>query len=159
MTIVEKTVDWQGTGGPVEWDLAWDRVRELLATRSDRFGDRDSDGSQEDGSAALATALYITARGQHMEPSAVPRRAVEDLLARRAGETDGDVLRRWAEHLERLGHDLEDTADPVCTRWRRLRYDHDEKDRGLYWDDSLARHGFGYTAIGYLLSEHVSLDF
>ncbi|MGW6455713.1 hypothetical protein ACWF94_07245 [Streptomyces sp. NPDC055078] len=37
-----------------------------------------------------------------------------------------------------------------------IRYDHDPE---LYWDDALARHGYGLTAIRYVLSDHVALSF
>lgn len=160
MTIIDRTRAWQGVGGPDHWDRAWDRVRDLLAARPSHFGDNDSDQSQEDGTAALATALYIVAMDEGTDPAAVPRRAVESLRARRDGESDLAVLQRWEAHLVNLGHDVEDSSDPVSARWQRLRIDYDEQRHAdLYWDDSLARHGFAFTAISYLLSSHVALEF
>ncbi|WP_371792929.1 hypothetical protein OG285_31835 [Streptomyces sp. NBC_01471] len=156
MTINEQSRTWQGEGGPAEWTRAWDRTRELISTRADRFSERDSDGSQEDGISALATALYITAKEQRVEPAAVPRQTVDDLMSRHPGETDLDIVRRWEAHLEDLGHDVDDKTDPVSARWRRLRYDHDPE---LYWDDALARHGYGLTEIQYVLGDHVGLAF
>jgi hypothetical protein len=156
-TITEQSRTWQGAGGPTQWAQAWDRTRELVGTRAGRFGDADSDGSQQDGISALATALYITAREQGIEPAAVSRRAVDGLMDRRPGETDLDIVRRWEAHLENLGHDVDEETDPVSARWQRLRYEHDPDER--HWDDSLARHGYGLTAIRYVLSDHVALDF
>lgn len=146
-----------GRGGPAEWTRAWERTRELINTRANRFSDRDSDASQEDGISALATAVYIAAREQRIEPAAVARQAVDDLIRRRSGETDLDIVRRWEAHLENLGHDIEDKSDPVSVRWQRLRYEHDPDERN--WDDSLARHGYGLTAIQYVLGDHVALVF
>lgn len=155
-TITEQSRTWQGEGGSTEWTRAWDRTRELISTRADRFSENDSDGSQEDGISALATGLYITAREQRIEPAAVSRQAVDDLMDQRPGETDLDIVRRWEAHLENLGHDVEDKSDPVSARWHGLRYDHDPE---LYWDDALARHGYGLTAIRYVLGDHVGLAF
>jgi hypothetical protein len=158
MTAIEEQLRvWQGEGGPGEWTRAWDRTRELISSRAARFDERDSDNTQQDGITALAVALYITAREQGIEPAAVPRHAVETLAARQPGETDSAVVRRWEAHLENLGHDLEDASDPVSARWRRLSVDHDPGEHR--WDDSLARHGYGLTAIGYVLSDYVALDF
>ncbi|WP_329155932.1 hypothetical protein OIU91_41640 (plasmid) [Streptomyces sp. NBC_01456] len=157
MTINEQSRTWQGEGGPAEWTRAWERTRELINTRANRFSDRDSDASQEDGISALATAVYIAAREQRIEPAAVARQAVDDLIRRRSGETDLDIVRRWEAHLENLGHDIEDKSDPVSVRWQRLRYEHDPDERN--WDDSLARHGYGLTAIQYVLGDHVALVF
>ncbi|MFD8847836.1 hypothetical protein [Streptomyces sp. NPDC059604] len=155
-TITEQSQAWQGEGGPAEWTQAWDRARELIGTRADRFSERDSDGSQEDGFSALATALYITARERSIEPAVVSRQAVDELVDRRPRETDLDVVRRWEAHLKNLGHDVDDKTDPVSARWHRLRYDHDPE---RYWDDALARHGFGLNAIRYILGDHVALAF
>ncbi|WP_371792950.1 hypothetical protein OG285_31960 [Streptomyces sp. NBC_01471] len=156
-TINEQSRAWQGEGGPAEWTRAWDRTRELINTRANRFSERDSDASQEDGISALATAIYIVAREQRIEPAAVARQAVDDLIRRRPGETDLDIVRRWEAHLENLGHDNDDKTDPVSVRWQQLRYEHDPDERN--WDDSLARHGYGLTAIHYVLSDHVALVF
>ncbi|MFF2506351.1 hypothetical protein ACFVTY_23620 [Streptomyces sp. NPDC058067] len=156
-TINEQSQTWQGEGGPVEWTQAWDRTRELIGLRADHFSERDSDGSLEDGISALATALYITALEQRIEAAAVPRQAVDDLMDRRSGETDLDIVRRWEAHLESLGHDVDDKTDPVSACWHRLRYDHDPGES--YWDDSLARHGYGLTAIRYVLGDHLALAF
>lgn len=155
-TISEQSRAWQGEGGPAEWTQAWDRVRELIGTRADRFSESDISGSQEDGLSALATALYITAREQRIDAAVVARQAVDELVDRRPGETDLDVVRRWEVHLENLGHDVDDKTDPVSARWRRLRYNHDPE---LYWDYVLARHGYGLTAISYVLGGHVALAF
>ncbi|MFD3563446.1 hypothetical protein ACFWVU_27825 [Streptomyces sp. NPDC058686] len=156
-TINEQSRMWQGEGGPVEWTRAWDHTRELINTRANRFSDSDTDRSQEDGISALATAIYIAAREQRVEPAAVARQAVDDLIHRRPGETDLDIVRRWEAHLENLGHDIDDKTDPVSARWQRLRYEHDPDERN--WDDSLARHGYGLTVIQYVLGAHVALAF
>ncbi|MEK8146320.1 hypothetical protein NKH18_48885 [Streptomyces sp. M10(2022)] len=84
-TINEQSRTWQGDGGPAEWTRAWDRTRELINTRANCFSDNDSDASQEDGISALATAIYIAAREQRIEPAAVARQAVDDLIHRRSG--------------------------------------------------------------------------
>ncbi|MGX1760480.1 hypothetical protein ACWIG5_26795 [Streptomyces lydicus] len=156
-TIIDQSRTWQGLDGPAEWAQAWERTRELIGLRPDHFSDHDSDGTQEDGVSALATALYITARERRIEPAAVARQAVDDLIHRRPGETDLDIVRRWEAHLENLGHDIDDKTDPVSARWQRLRYEHDPDERN--WDDSLARHGYGLTAIHYVLGAHVALAF
>ncbi|MFC9228331.1 hypothetical protein ACFTZI_05075 [Streptomyces decoyicus] len=116
-TIIEQSRTWQGLGGRAEWSQAWERTRELIGLRPDRFSDHDSDGTQEDGISALATALYITAREQRIEAAAVPRQAIDDLMDRRPGETVLDIVRRWEAHLENLGHDVDCTTDPVSARW------------------------------------------
>ncbi|MBT2527437.1 hypothetical protein J7E91_18910 [Streptomyces sp. ISL-99] len=154
-TINEQTRTWQGEGGPAEWTRAWGRTRELISTRADRFSESDSDGSHEEGISALATALYITAREQRIEAAAAPRQAVDDLMDPRPGETALGIVRRWEAHLENLGHDIDDKTDPVAARWQHLRYEHDADERN--WDDSLARHGYGLTAVQYVLSDHVAL--
>ncbi|MFC1418786.1 hypothetical protein [Streptacidiphilus cavernicola] len=156
-TIDEQSRKWQGEGGPAEWTGAWDRTRELINTRANCFGENDSDRSQEDGISALATAIYITAREQRIEPAAVTREAVDRLLHRNPEGTVLDVVQRWEAHLENLGHDVDDKTDPVSARWQRLRYEHDRDGRN--WDDSLARHGYSLTAISYVLSNHVGLAF
>lgn len=156
MLDTEQSRAWQGEGGPAEWSQAWDRTRELI--NPDRFHDPDTDRSQEDGISALATALYIAAREQRIDPASVTRKMVDDLISRRPGETDLDIVHRWETRLEALGHDPADPADPVSARWHRLRQDHDDHDPlGLYWDDTLHRHGYALTAVHSLLSDHMAL--
>lgn len=158
MTATEdQSRTWQGEGGPAEWARAWDRTCELIATRADRFSYHDSDRMQQDAIPALATALYIKAREQRIEPAAVPRQAVDDFIRRRPAETDLGIVRRWEAHLENLGHDVDDPADPVSVCWTRLRHDYDPGE--LYWGDATARHGYALIALGYVLSAHVALDF
>ncbi|MFE7130806.1 hypothetical protein ACFVIM_08105 [Streptomyces sp. NPDC057638] len=156
-TITEQSRAWQGEGGPAEWTRAWDRTRELVDTRADRFSESDTDAAQRDGISALATAIYITAQEQRVEPAAVAREAVDGLIRRRPGETDLDIVRRWEARLENLGHDVDEKADPVSACWQRLRYEYDPDER--YWDDSLARHGYALTAVHYVLGDHVALAF
>ncbi|WEH37846.1 hypothetical protein PZB75_31070 (plasmid) [Streptomyces sp. AM 4-1-1] len=156
-TIHERSRTWQGEGGPAEWSRAWDRTRDLIGTRADYFSEHDSDRSQEDGICALATALYITARERRIEPGAVPRSAVDDLIHRRPGESDLGIVRRWEAHIENLGHTVDTQNDPVSACWKRLRCEYDRD--GWLWDDSLARHGYALTAIHYVLSPYVALTF
>ncbi|GHH27218.1 hypothetical protein [Streptomyces lanatus] len=99
----------------------------------------------------------ITAKEQRVEPAAVRRQAVDDLVDRRPGETDLDVVQRWRAHLENLGHNVDDKTDPVSARWHCLRYEHDPDERN--WGDSLARHGYAFTAIRHVLSPHVAPAF
>jgi hypothetical protein len=157
-TLDERSREWQGKGGPAEWVQAWGRTRELIGARLRYFDDQDSDGSTADGVSALATALYIVAREQGIEPAAVPRQAIADLIRRRPGETDPDIARRWEAHLENLGHDVDDPTDPVSGRWRVLRVDHEPDDR--FWEDTTFRRGPALLeGLGYVLSPHVALTF
>ncbi|WP_180685862.1 hypothetical protein [Streptomyces gossypiisoli] len=157
-TLDERSREWQGEGGSVEWALAWDRTRDLIGTRLNYFSEQDTDGSTADGVAGLATALYITAREQRIDPSAVSRQAVDDLIRRREGETDLDIARRWETHLENLGHDIADSSDPVSSRWRVLRVNHDPDDR--FWEDTTFRRGPAVLeGLSYVLSPRVALAF
>jgi hypothetical protein len=157
-TLEERSQEWQGEGGPIEWSQAWDRARELIGTRLDYFNEQDSDSSTADGVAALATGLYIIARVQGVEPAAVPRQAIDDLIDRRPGETDQDIARRWEAHLENLGHTIGGADDPVSSRWRALRVDHDPDDR--FWEDTTFRRGPAVVeGLRYVLGQHVALTF
>ncbi|WP_411574819.1 hypothetical protein [Streptomyces fradiae] len=161
--IAELSRQWQGEGGPELWDAAWDRARELIATRSQCFGPvRQTEwelGHAADQIGGLATALYILALEQRVEPAAVTRRSVEDLLRRRDGEDDLGIARRWEAHLENLGHDVDDATDPVAARWRVLRTVNDPNE-DLYWDDANVRRGPGLLeGLRYVLSAHVALNF
>ncbi|MFF4534118.1 hypothetical protein ACFY1P_33215 [Streptomyces sp. NPDC001407] len=121
--ILDQLREWQGTDGPAEWQAAWDRARALLHPIWEGR-DMTWDGViLADGGAALATALYIIARETNANPSQITRDQVEELKQRQPGETDGDIPPRWESRLRALGHDLDDTADPVVVRWRALRVD------------------------------------
>ncbi|MEU3402934.1 hypothetical protein ABZ766_03130 [Streptomyces sp. NPDC006670] len=169
MTMLEeRSRRWQGTGGPEEWQAAWDRAREILGrVWPDGFFayDRDPDrGELADGAAGLATLLYILARETGAHPRDITRGQVEDLVMRREGETDPDVVRRWEAQLIRLGHDLDDAHDPVAARWRILRTDNSPSDDAPDWvaEDASRRWGIGaLEGIRYVLSPSLRdrLDF
>ncbi|WP_328485943.1 hypothetical protein [Streptomyces zaomyceticus] len=161
--IAELSRQWQGEGGPEAWDEAWDRARELVTSRLSRFepvGQSDwAVGPAADKVGGLATAPYILALEQRVDPAAVTRRSVEDLLRHREGETDSAIARRWEAHLENLGHDVDDESDPVAVRWRVLRTEY-EPNEDLHWDDATCRRGPGLLeGLRYVLSGHVALNF
>lgn len=169
MTMLdERSRRWQGAGGPAEWQAAWDRAREILGPvwPDGSFAyERDPDGGElADGAAGLATLLYILARETGTNPRNIDRGQIEDLVERRQGETDPDVVRRWEAQLVRLGHDLDDADDPVATRWRILRTDNSASDEAPDWvdEDAMRRWGIGaLEGIRYVLSPSLRdrLDF
>ncbi|MER8188554.1 hypothetical protein [Kitasatospora sp. NPDC094015] len=101
------------------------------------------DGEASDGAAGLATALYLLAGGSAAAVAGVRRDQVEELVGRRPGGTDGEVVHRWERGLRELGHDPEAADDPVSTRWRVLRTDFGEDDDLTVIEEVLVRQGYG----------------
>lgn len=156
-TLTERSHQWQGHGGPAQWDQAWDRTRELIGSRLEKFSDHDSDETGADGICGLATALYVIAVSRGIEARDVSRDDVDELIRRRPGEKDPDIVLRWQTHLQLAGHYLEHPTDPVAVRWRALRVIHDPDDE---YEDSLVRHGPALLeGLRYVLSPHVALTF
>ncbi|MGV9879558.1 hypothetical protein [Streptomyces sp. NPDC003006] len=75
----------------------------MIGSRLEKFSDHDSDETGADGICGLAAALYVIA---------VSRDDVDELIRRRPGEKDPDIVRRWETHLQLAGHNLEDPTDP-----------------------------------------------
>lgn len=159
--------EWQGQGGPPVWDAAWDRTRALVLPRRNVFASLEGEYATEynldfahDAVGGLAMALYILAVERRVDPDAVPRHAVEDMLRRRADEpTIYSIPPRWECHLENLGHDVESATDPVAVRWRALKISH-EPDEKLFGDDATFRRGpVLIEGLRYALSAHADLAF
>ncbi|MER7766822.1 hypothetical protein [Kitasatospora sp. NPDC096140] len=159
MTILEeRSWRWQGAGGPAGWEAAWVRTRELLVpvVPDKRFAFQSDPhrGEIADGAAGLATAFYLLTDGSAAAVADVRRDQVEELLRPGAGETDGDVVRRWEERLRALGHEPETGADPVCERWRVLRTDFGWEDDLTVIGEVLVRQGYGLLAgLGSVLAD------
>jgi hypothetical protein len=129
MTLVlDQLRQWQGEGGPAEWQASWERALELLGPVWPTTTLSWDGVVHADGGAALATAFYILACENGIPPSRVTRDQVGSLIAREHGETDASIAPRWEARLRALGHDLEDAANPVAVTWRRLRRDNSPSD-------------------------------
>jgi hypothetical protein len=109
--------------GPPRWAAAWDRTLDLLTELWPRETAHGLGAVQVDGGAALATALYLIAVEQDIEPAGVTRVQVEALLHLAPGETVSDTVAAWERRLRAIGHDPDDPADPVAACWRDLRVD------------------------------------
>ncbi|GAA2773490.1 hypothetical protein GCM10010440_75200 [Kitasatospora cinereorecta] len=145
--LEERSWLWQGSAGPQGWEAAWERTRILLgpAVADDRFrmeGDPYR-GKIADGAAGLTTAFYILADGCGPQVPHVRRVHVEELMRPRPGESDGDVVQRWEERLQALGHNPDTDDDPVSERWRILRTDFGEEDDLTVIGEVLIRQGYG----------------
>ncbi|MFI0742720.1 hypothetical protein ACH4PU_32260 [Streptomyces sp. NPDC021100] len=143
--------EWQGAGGPAQWQAAWTRaialLRPVLEVGEGPYS--GGDGEWADGGAALATALYILAREHDITVDQVTRAQVEELLRRRAGESDTGVAARWEAHIRALGHDLGDRDDPVSVRWQALAIDNSPSEEGYLPEDVYAdsTHRWGPAAV------------
>ncbi|MFI9323133.1 hypothetical protein ACIGXI_25590 [Kitasatospora aureofaciens] len=100
-------------------------------------------GQIADGAAGLATAFYLLADGCGPQVPHVRRPQVEELTRPGPGENDGDVVQRWEERLQALGHDPDAEGDPVSKRWRILRTDFGEEDDLTVIGAVLIRQGYG----------------
>ncbi|MFJ4972702.1 hypothetical protein [Streptomyces sp. NPDC088755] len=162
MTILEeRSRQWQGRGGPAQWAAAWERTRDLLSPcwTDDRLPPANSVEGQiyADGAAGLATALYLVARERGIPVADVHRADVDELVSRKEAETTPEIPRRWEARLRQLGHDLDDTADPVIARWHVLRTDRPEPRHDE--DYSITRQGPGLLeGLGYVLAPRLDLQ-
>lgn len=139
--VMDQLREWQGEGGPTEWQAAWGRTLQLVGPQ---WVDERTQGLGTlllDGGAALTTALYLVAREQSIPVADVHRPAVAELVERRHGR-ELDIPTRWESRLQGLGHDLDSSDDPVSRRWRLLRIVHDPPEHDGA-EDSTARCGPG----------------
>ncbi|CAM5580815.1 FAD-dependent monooxygenase (plasmid) [Streptomyces viridifaciens] len=145
--LEERSWLWQGHAGPQGWQAAWTRTRDLLApvVGDDRFGMEGDPfrGKIADGAAGLATAFYLLADGCGPQVPHVRRAQVEELMRPGPGQSDGDVVQRWEELLQALGHDPDADNDPVSKRWRILRTDYGQEDDPTVIGEVLIRQGYG----------------
>ncbi|GGZ92841.1 hypothetical protein [Streptomyces bluensis] len=112
---------WRDEGGPEEWQAAWDRTLQLVEVRLGGYT-MGQDGLFAEAAAALTTAIYIEAMTNSLPPSEVTAEQVIELAALHLDTREVPAL--WEARLRDLGHDPEDTADPVARLWQRLRIDH-----------------------------------
>lgn len=128
------------------------------ARAAPRYEHDPNTGLLADGAAGLATALYIVAREQGIQPADVHRPAVEELIERKDAEYDSGIPLRWEARLQYLGHDLDSTDDAVAVRWRILRTLHNPPEYDC--EDSMARCGPGVLeGLRYVLSPSMDLQF
>lgn len=100
-------------------------------------------GKIADGAAGLATAFYLLADGCGPQVPHVRRAQVEELMRPGPGQSDGDVVQRWEELLQALGHDPDADNDPVSKRWRILRTGYGQEDDPTVIGEVLIRQGYG----------------
>lgn len=163
MTILEeRSQQWQGKGGPQAWVAAWERTRTLLGPvwpDSVFDGEHEPDTVLADAAAGLATALYLVSRERGIPVSDVRRTDIEQLTHPEGTERIDEVPLRWESRLRRLGHDLEDTSDPVVARWRILRIDRPEPRHDADYGCSFTRQGPGVLeGMSYVLSRRMDLQ-
>jgi hypothetical protein len=124
---------WRAADGPPEWHDALDRVSGWFEPLWQGV-DTSWDGFiLLDGAAALALALYITAREHDIPVERVTREQVERLREPRGW----DRVAAWEAKLLTLGHDPDDPHDPVSIRWRRQRRDLSPPDPNGLSDEAL----------------------
>ncbi|NEB01905.1 hypothetical protein [Streptomyces sp. SID13726] len=129
--IIEQLRQWQAAGGPQTWCAAWDRA---IAVTEPVWTGRDItwDGMQlAEGTAALATGIYLVAAQDGLAVGEVTSEQIEDLMA---PQRPWDIVRMWEQRLQLLGHDLEDPTDPVSVCWQRLRHDDTPPPIVQNWD-------------------------
>ncbi|MFJ9846342.1 hypothetical protein ACIRYZ_39060 [Kitasatospora sp. NPDC101155] len=113
--------------GPHGWYEAWDRSVALLSPgwrRGMPYGATWywDNIVRADGCAGLAMAFYLIAREDNRPVDAVDISEVVALI-HGPGLNWGNIPGRWENSMRRLGHDPEDSADPVSACWQELRLD------------------------------------
>ncbi|MFJ4676968.1 hypothetical protein [Kitasatospora sp. NPDC088783] len=121
-----RTACWRGTGGPSDWDQAWDRAVAYLAPayaqQDPQLLDPDR-GRWAEGAAGLALAWYLLAATSATPVAQVPVDDVRALAVPDPGTASAEsTVARIDVLFERAGHHLDD-ADPVAACWRDLRAD------------------------------------
>ncbi|MFJ9893455.1 hypothetical protein ACIQPR_08985 [Streptomyces sp. NPDC091280] len=114
--IIDQLRQWQADGGPETWCAAWTRA---IAVTEEIWTGRDItwDGMQlAEGTAALATGIYLIAARDGLGVDEVTRDQVKALAPPRSVMRPWDIVQMWEQRLTELGHDLQDPADPVAVR-------------------------------------------
>lgn len=112
---------WRDEGGPEAWQAAWDRTLQLVEVSLGGYT-MGQEGLFAEAAAALTTAFYIEAMTNSLAPSEVTAEQIVELAAPHLDTREVPAL--WEARLRDLGHDPEDTSDPVARLWQRLRIDH-----------------------------------
>ena len=144
-TVVDQLRQWQGWGGPDLWDQAWDRAAAVVEGPLNGYSIIIDGVVLAEGAAGLATALYLASAEHGIEPRHVTEEQIQALYG---GDLSGDErAAQWEARLAALGHNLDDTSDPVVRVWRIISYAH-KSPEGNYddsFDFSMTRWGRGYT--------------
>ncbi|WP_331726529.1 hypothetical protein [Streptomyces sp. NBC_00280] len=119
--VREQLRAWRDEGGPQVWQASWDRTLQLVGASLGGYV-MGQEGRFAEAAAALTTAFYIEAATNASAPADVTAEQVVELAALHLDPREVPAL--WEARLRDLGHDPEDTTDPVARLWRRLRIDH-----------------------------------
>ncbi|MFF2080639.1 hypothetical protein ACFVXG_38475 [Kitasatospora sp. NPDC058162] len=111
--------------GPPGWFEAWDRSVALLSPHWRRdmpYGATWywANPVLADGCAGLALAFYLITRESKRPVDTVTLTEVMALI-KGPGLTWGNIPGRWEDALRGLGHDPENSLDPVSACWQELR--------------------------------------
>ncbi|MCA1224227.1 hypothetical protein [Streptomyces sp. 8L] len=119
--VVDRLRSWQAGGGPQLWQDAWARTLEMAKLYF--AGIRVGDGRVADGCAGLTLGQYLLAREGDCGVDQVTADDVRNLALPGDGQDPSAVMRRWAERLTAIGHDLDAVDDPVAQLWQHLATD------------------------------------
>lgn len=135
---------WRGTGGPTEWERAWDRaLNETTPVYAQEHEGNDDHvfrlARLAEGTAGLALAYYLLASTSGTPVEEVSTGSVRMLAALPPDTEDlRPAIGRIDALVARAGHDLDDPRDPVTACWRDLRKDCSPPAYGIYNDLALA---------------------
>ncbi|MEU9189872.1 hypothetical protein AB0D14_36125 [Streptomyces sp. NPDC048484] len=119
--VREQLHAWRDEGGPGVWQASWDHTLQMVGVSLGGYV-MGQEGKYAEAAAALTTAFYLAAATNGTAPAEVTAQQIIELAAQHLNPREVPAL--WEARLRNLGHDPEDTADPVARLWRRLRIDH-----------------------------------